>query len=68
MLTDLISIQVIEQQGDLYKYKVLFSPNAQLLDKEDAALLSAYVEQGGTLVMGPRSGYKDRSNRAYMMP
>lgn len=68
LLTDMLSMQRTRKLEDLQKYKVLFYANAQLLEREDIHYLSEYVEQGGILVLGPRSGYKDRSNRCYMMP
>ncbi len=40
-------------------YKVLFYPHAVILTKERAELLKKYVEEGGTLVLGCRTGYKD---------
>lgn len=44
---------------ELQKYELLFYPHAVILTKERMELLQAYVEQGGKLVMGCRTGYKD---------
>ena len=44
---------------DLQKYPVLFYPHASLLTEERVALLTKYVENGGTLIFGCRTGYKD---------
>ncbi|MFC5532037.1 beta-galactosidase [Cohnella yongneupensis] len=64
---DQLSYQHLSETDELVrKYAVMFYSNAQLLNEEDVRLLRAYVEQGGTLVFGPRSGYKDRDNQAYM--
>jgi beta-galactosidase len=54
--------------AQLESYKVVFYPNAQLLESKDLPELRAYVEQGGTLVFGPRSGYKDRLNQCHNLP
>lgn len=55
---------------DLSKYELLVYPHATILTEETASLLRAYVEQGGTLVMGARTGYKDQYGRCpmYAMP
>ncbi|GLX66988.1 beta-galactosidase [Paenibacillus glycanilyticus] len=68
LLTDMLPMQRSCKLAELQNYKVLFYPNAQLLESDDVHYLTQYVEQGGILVLGPRSGYKDRSNRCYMMP
>lgn len=67
-VVDMLSEQCFNDIDSLLEYKLLFYPNAQLLEASDAQKLKEYVERGGTLVVGPRSGYKDRSNRCYMLP
>lgn len=52
----------------LLRYKVLFYPHATILTQETAALLTAYVMAGGTLIMGSRTGYKDAYGRCPMQP
>jgi beta-galactosidase len=51
---------------DLTGYKVLFYPHATILTEERVKLLEEYVEQGGTLVMGCRTGYKDVNGKCVM--
>jgi beta-galactosidase len=53
---------------DLKKYDLLVYPHATILTEERAALLKAYVEQGGKLIMGSRTGYKDIHGRCPMQP
>lgn len=53
---------------DLQNYKLLIYPHATILTEETANLLKAYVEQGGTLIMGSRTGYKDQFGRCPMRP
>ena len=53
---------------DLCKYKLLIYPHATILTEETAILLKEYVEQGGTLIMGARTGYKDEFGRCPMRP
>lgn len=51
---------------DLQKYELLFYPHAVILTKEHMALLEDYVREGGKLVMGCRTGYKDLNGRCVM--
>jgi beta-galactosidase len=50
----------------LEKYEVLFYPHATIMNPERAKLLQKYVEAGGTLVFGCRSGYKDLTGKCVM--
>lgn len=52
----------------LKKYPVLFYPHPVLMNKKRAEVLKAYVAQGGTLIIGCRSGYKDMRGQCPMMP
>lgn len=51
---------------DMKEYKVLIYPHATIMTEERAELLKAYVEAGGTLVIGCRSGYKDITGKCVM--
>jgi len=53
---------------DLAKYSLLIYPHATILTEETASLLKAYVKQGGILIMGARTGYKDEYGRCPMRP
>ncbi len=53
---------------ELAAYDVLIYPHATILTEETAGLLKKYVEQGGTLVFGARTGYKDEYGRCPMRP
>ena len=46
-------------KDSLQKYKVIFYPHGAILTEERAELLRHYVEQGGILVFGCRTAYKD---------
>lgn len=54
--------------GDLAQYPVAFYLHPVMIDEKRAALLRAYVEQGGTLILGCRCGYKDLNGRCVMLP
>lgn len=56
---DYIYLQEDTELTDLTNYKLLFCPHAVILTEDRAALLRNYVEQGGILVMGCRTGYKE---------
>lgn len=53
---------------ELMKYQWLMYPHATILTKDTTELLQQYVDQGGTLIMGCRTGYKDVYGRCPMMP
>jgi beta-galactosidase len=54
------------QGRDLAKYKVLFYPHAVILTQEIVDKLTEYVAQGGCLVLGCRTGYKDETGKCIM--
>ena len=51
---------------DLKPYTVLFYPHPVLISDERKAVLEEYVKNGGYLVLGCRSGYKDMYGRCVM--
>lgn len=53
---------------DLLAYPVLIYPHPVIMTKERADLLKQYVEQGGTLILGCRSGYKQENGKCVMLP
>ena len=50
----------------LKQYEVLFYPHASILTRERMDLLEQYVAEGGKLVMGCRTGYKDLNGKCVM--
>ena len=53
---------------DLCRYPVLIYPHPAIMTEARAALLKAYVEQGGTLILGCRTGYKQENGQAVLSP
>lgn len=53
--------------SDLQKYKVLVYPHAVILKEETMAKLEEYVANGGILIMGCRTGYKDTTGQCVML-
>ena len=54
--------------SELTAYPVAFYPHPVMMDEGRATLLRAYVERGGTLILGCRSGYKDLTGKCVMLP
>ena len=55
-------MDVVGPDAPLSKYKLVVAPGLNVLPDDLAGRLSAYVQQGGHLVLGPRSGMKDEYN------
>ena len=53
---------------ELSKYPVLFYPHMLLVNEQRVAVLKEYVADGGTLVLGSRTGMKDMTGRCAMTP
>lgn len=54
--------------ADLQRYKVLVYPHPTIMRDETAALLEQYVREGGIVIFGCRTGYKDERGQCYMRP
>jgi beta-galactosidase len=57
-----LGVDVVSPQADLTRYPVVVAPALFVMDESTAAALARYAEAGGTLVLAPRVGIKDRSN------
>jgi beta-galactosidase len=55
-------IDIVHPRAPLSDYSLVIGPNLNILDGETARHLLAYVQDGGHLVLGPRSGMKDSDN------
>ncbi|WP_400246757.1 beta-galactosidase [Niallia sp. JL1B1071] len=51
---------------EMKKYKVLVYSHAAIVSEQTADLLKEYVNQGGQLILGCRTGYKDETGQTYM--
>ncbi len=54
--------------GSLTRYRCLIYPHPTILTEATASLLTQYVEAGGTVVFGCRTGYKDANGHCPMRP
>ncbi|MGN0314344.1 MAG: beta-galactosidase [Fusicatenibacter sp.] len=58
-----ITADVIQpNDASLSNYKIVIAPNLMLISKADAENLKHYVEAGGHLIVGVRSGMKNENN------
>jgi beta-galactosidase len=65
---DALYLRATTSLDDLAKYRVLVYPHPTILTETTAALLTAYVREGGTVIFGARTGYKDSTGQCYMQP
>lgn len=56
------SIDIVSPESDLSQYKLVVAPGLTVLSEAAATNLRRYVQGGGHLVLGQRSGMKDASN------
>jgi len=57
-----LTVDLIDADAPLDDYKLVMAPSLNVISADLAAHLLAYVQQGGHLVLGPRSGMKDEHN------
>lgn len=63
-----IAVHVTTADADLSPYRLAIAPSLHLVNEATAARLQAYVEQGGALLLGVRSGFKTPDNRVTDRP
>jgi len=63
-----VQADVVGPDADLANYAVVFAPAFYLVDGERADALRAYVESGGRVVFGARTGRKDPANKLHDAP
>lgn len=65
---DFVNIDGVGTSALLSDYEVVVYPHPTIITEARTALLRSYVENGGTLIFGCRSGYKDIDGRCPMTP
>jgi beta-galactosidase len=63
-----VGVDVVSPEAELSSYRLVVAPNLYIVDDALVAALRAYVEGGGTLVLAPRAGVKDRCNVVPELP
>ncbi|MCX6029850.1 MAG: beta-galactosidase [Chloroflexi bacterium] len=57
-----VPVDVVAKDADLSRYRLVIAPGLHLADDALAGRLTAYVQAGGWLVLGARSGFKTPTN------
>ncbi|MGH8297522.1 MAG: beta-galactosidase, partial [Steroidobacteraceae bacterium] len=57
------SVDIVSAHAPLGRYKVVIAPGLNVISQRLGRHLADYVRAGGHLVLGPRSGMKDRYDR-----
>lgn len=65
---NVIYLQKDTSLEELSGYPVLFYPHPVIMTEDRTLLLKEYVAQGGTLIIGCRSGYKQENGKCVMLP
>lgn len=65
---DFVNIADAGTSAPLENYDLVVYPHPTVMTEKRAAHLKRYAENGGTLLFGCRSGYKDINGQAPMMP
>ncbi len=63
---DVVCLRPGARPDDLARYRLLVYPHPAIMTEQTAAVLSEYVQGGGRLVFGCRSGYKDAEGHCPM--
>ena len=63
-----IPVDLCPRQADISRYKLLIAHTSWLADQALASRLQDYVQAGGTLLFGVRSGYKTPANTVCAQP
>ncbi|MCC6698528.1 MAG: beta-galactosidase [Candidatus Hydrogenedentes bacterium] len=63
-----LNVDVIPPNAELGRYRLLIAPSWYILSEGDAARLTEYVRQGGTLILNARTGVKDCVNACRTQP
>ena len=60
-----VQVDVVSPESDLTAYAAVVAPTLHLADETLASHLAEYVESGGHLLLGPRSGLKTPGNQLH---
>lgn len=63
-----VAVEFCQPTDDLSSYDLVIAPSLHVLRPEAATNLRDYVERGGILVLGPRTGFKEPGNRVVDQP
>ncbi len=61
-----VNVDIISQHADLSQYKLVIAPALYVTDDAVTEKLRSFAENGGTFILGTRSGVKDANNNCIM--
>ena len=61
------TVDIVHPTAPLHTYRLVVAPHLHLIDDTIAEQLIAYVHAGGHLVLGPRSGMKNKDNALHSL-
>lgn len=63
-----VGVAIVSPDSDLSGYRVVIAPFLTVVRPEVLENLRCVVEAGGTLILGPRTGVKDQTNKLFTSP
>lgn len=63
-----VDVDIVGPQADLTRYRLVVAPTLHLVNPELVQRLTHFVEEGGHLVLGVRSGAKNAHNHMFQSP
>ncbi|MBK8795160.1 MAG: beta-galactosidase [Anaerolineales bacterium] len=63
-----VAVDIISAQDDFSRYKLLIAPAHYVLTEQTAAAITRFAQQGGAVVVTPRTGVKDETNTIVDVP
>lgn len=65
---DYVYLEEDTSADELMRYPVLFCPHSVIVTEKQKFLFEQYVRDGGILILGCRTGYKDSTGKCVMTP
>ncbi|MBI9102462.1 MAG: beta-galactosidase trimerization domain-containing protein [Spirochaetales bacterium] len=56
------TLDIVSSSGNFEKYELIVFPSQFVADEDISRRLRTYIENGGKVILGPRSGVKERDN------
>lgn len=63
-----VPVAIVSPESDLREYRVVLAPFLNIVRPAVVENLRRYVDGGGTLILGPRSGFRDEFSRLHTVP
>ncbi len=63
-----VAVEFCQATDDLDRYRLVIAPALHVLTPTAANNLQRFVERGGALILGPRTGFKEAGNKVTELP